>query len=70
MKFEASIEGENVIIPKKVFEYMITSRQKEKQIAHLGGKIWDDLQEKINEFWLQCENILKNERANTPANRV
>ena len=59
MKFEARIEGENIIISKKVFKYMITSREKEKQITHMGGKIWDDLQRRIDKFWIGCSGVLK-----------
>jgi len=58
MQFECKIEGENVIIHKDIFGYMIMSREKEKQIAHLKGKIFDDMQEKINQFWEQVKSIL------------
>jgi hypothetical protein len=56
-KLEARIEGENIIISKKSWNYLLAARRKELQIVHLGGKIWDRLQGKISAFFDQCEEL-------------
>jgi hypothetical protein len=62
MKFEARIEGENIIIPKDKFRYMVNCWKYQKDIHKLGGNLQADLQKKMDKYYKQAEKLLKNDR--------
>jgi hypothetical protein len=59
MKLEAKVDGENVIISKNSFRYLLRCFDKQKILSELGAKkVWLDMQSKIDEFINKCKKIL------------
>jgi hypothetical protein len=59
MKLEAKVDGENVIISKGSFKYLLDSYKEVKRITKPDSKIWDGVSKQIDKFHEECEKLIR-----------
>jgi hypothetical protein len=59
MEFEAKLDGENVVIPKDKFRYLVNCWKYKKDIDKLGGNFQKSLLNKMDKYYKQAEKFLK-----------